>query len=789
MVEHFDVAIVGAGPGGVSAGINASHHNLSHVVLEKGEIANTIHEYQLRKHVMAEPGKLPLAGHLSFRAGTREQVLQTWEQAVREANVNVRQRVHVSRIKKSEGLFKVFYGEGHCTCQSLILALGVGGTPRKQGVPGEDLPHVAYRLADPDAFQDRDILVVGAGDAAIEHALVLAERNRVSIINRGGGFPRAKDANAARVQDAIESGSIRGYYNTTVARIEPEQTILNTPNGEVTVPCSHLIARLGGIPPRKFIESCGVEFPSSKPGAVPLVDSHYESNVKGLYLIGSLIGYPLIKQAINQGHEVIEHILGNPVEPADQVLIKEKLEILPGSVQENLDRIRLNLPLFRDLSDPQFRELIYESSLRVKNQGQLVFRRNDYSDTLFNIIEGRVLVELPDDDLPEDQWVEIGPGDFFGEMGLLSGRRRSATVHVAEQSLFLETPRKQIQKLINSVDSVKRALDEIFVFRALQTSIFPGVHSKFLKDLSRKAALNHLKKGDVLFKEGDEGDSFHVIRKGEVRISRRINGLNITQTYLPAGNYVGEMSVLNPEPGLREATVTAVVACDTLVIGKPDFLDFVKQHPDARERISRVAEKRRIENLAFQSSESSAKLLDFMLGKGLSDADNVLIIDSDLCVSCDNCEQACAATHNGCSRLDRNGGESFSFIQVPTSCRHCENPLCMLDCPPDALTRQPNGEIIIRDSCIGCGNCQQNCPYGVIQMVHDTPPQGKKSLFSSWFKPRVKEEGPPKAAKCDMCIGLKGGPACVRSCPTGAAMRVEPAKLFELAGQTQGFWK
>jgi Fe-S-cluster-containing hydrogenase component 2 len=170
-----------------------------------------------------------------------------------------------------------------------------------------------------------------------------------------------------------------------------------------------------------------------------------------------------------------------------------------------------------------------------------------------------------------------------------------------------------------------------------------------------------------------------------------------------------------------------------------------------------------------------------MMGEGVTDADNFLLIDSDLCVGCDNCEKACAATHNGHSRLDRKGGKNYANIQVPISCRHCENPLCMLDCPPDALARKPNGEVIIRDSCIGCGNCIRNCPYGVIQLVYDTPGGGGFSLLEMLgLKKKKKEKGPAKAAKCDLCEQLPGGPACVRSCPTGAAIRVNPRQMLQI---------
>lgn len=152
MLEHFEIAIIGGGPGGISASVNAAQHGIKHVLFEKAEIANTIHQYQLRKHVMAEPTKLPLVGDVGFQAGTREEILDVWNQSLEKNKVNVKQPAEVSKIEKTDGGFKVFFGSDHCTCDSIVLSMGAMGSPRKMGVPGENLPHVAYRIGDPDEF-------------------------------------------------------------------------------------------------------------------------------------------------------------------------------------------------------------------------------------------------------------------------------------------------------------------------------------------------------------------------------------------------------------------------------------------------------------------------------------------------------------------------------------------------------------------------------------------------------------------------------------------------------------
>jgi len=182
-------------------------------------------------------------------------------------------------------------------------------------------------------------------------------------------------------------------------------------------------------------------------------------------------------------------------------------------------------------------------------------------------------------------------------------------------------------------------------------------------------------------------------------------------------------------------------------------------------------------------SGSSSGLIKFLMEQGVGEATDVLLIDYSLCVRCNNCETACANVHDGTSRLNREAGPTYEQIHIPASCRHCEHPHCMKDCPPDAIHRSVNGEVFINDSCIGCGNCQNNCPYDVIQMTVQKPYK-RRSIWQVLMGkgPDQAEaqgnEAPKKAVKCDMCKGLIGGPACERACPTGAAWRVNPEDFF-----------
>ena len=195
----------------------------------------------------------------------------------------------------------------------------------------------------------------------------------------------------------------------------------------------------------------------------------------------------------------------------------------------------------------------------------------------------------------------------------------------------------------------------------------------------------------------------------------------------------------------------------------------LKSKPALLERARKDMELRRQTNALIESKKDSiSSVVDlyseqaaFLVAQGLGEATDVLLIDEALCVGCDNCEKACADSHEGLSRLDREAGKTFAHLHVPTSCRHCEHPHCMADCPPNAIHRGPDGEVFINDTCIGCGNCQRNCPYGVIRM--DKVPPKKPSLLSWLFLGNG--PGPKPANSQASRFGFFGGTLSMRITP------------------------
>jgi len=588
---RVDIAIIGAGPAGLAAGAQAARRKISHVVLDSARLAYTIFRYQKGKHVMDEPSELPLRGETgfgAFKASSRETVLQVFEQASREAGTNICAGPGnaVTRISGATGNFVLSLADGRTVlCATLVLATGAGDVRTFQ-VPGANLPHVAYQLDDPEAYSKQTISVVGAGDAGIENALALAKSdNDVSIVNRGADFARAKPQNATDITVAIKGGTITHYANCEVERFEAGAMVLS---GGVRQELDLVIGRLGAIPSRDLLKMIGVQFPSD-PNGIPELSATYETNVPGVFLIGALAGCPLIKQCLNQGYEVIENICGNQLKSADEPLLQQRFAAFADrrSVDEHLQEIKSKVPLLGPLTTLQLRQFVGGSSIVRPRSGERIFSRHDYSDDFYMILSGTVSFQDMDQSGAADAQDHGGPrarlgtagvGEFFGEIGLLSGRRRTATVTAGESCVLLKTPRKLMSTMTKDVPGIKPLIDRAFILHRIRDFAGPEVAPAEVGALADAAVLERFAQGHEIFHQGDESNGLLLIRSGSVTVSIATQEGEVIVGYLPAGNLLGEMTLCSPDTK-RQATVRASVTTEIIRLPIAPLREFLARHP------------------------------------------------------------------------------------------------------------------------------------------------------------------------------------------------------------------
>jgi len=787
---------------------------MRHVLLEKTDhLSDTIYKYQKGKHVMATPSNLVLRSDVDFEAGQREVILGLWDEQIADHKVNVQYHAEVAKIEGEKGAFAITLRSGEVVqAAAVVLAIGTQGNPNKLRCPGADAPMIQYQLDDPGEYYDEHITVIGSGDAGIENALGLgadpAQRNVVTILNRSADFARAKAANVALLEEAEREGRLIVRRETEPAEVKDGELVLSTRDGQEAIRYDRIIARTGSQPPRGFVESMGIEFSSPEPGAFPKLSPVFETTTPGIHVVGALAGYPLIKHCMNQGYDVIEFLNGNAdLKPADEPILAEKFGALPGNrrVEEWLKVFGQNIAILQDLSTLQLRELMLDSTCHAYEPGDVIFRRNDPGSSMFAIAEGSVAVAVN----PADPaiTVAIEQGSIFGEVGLISGRRRGASVRAAEPVIALELSRTAALKLLATSPGAARAVNAISIERQLLQMFGSGLTKADVAPLVASAEVMQARAGQVIVKEGADDKDVFIIRRGSMIVEKQIGDRPVFLSYLPAGSYFDEMAVI--DGSTRTATVKAAIKSELICLPGEGFLELLAKNPTLRERALADMAGRRATNTFIESRKDEfsgavdlySQTAQFLVDNGIGEATDVLLIDEKLCIGCDNCEKACADSHDGLTRLDREAGKTYAHLHVPTSCRHCEHPHCMADCPPNAILRGPDGEVFIDETCIGCGNCQRNCPYGVIRM--DAKPPKKPSLLQwmlfgsgpgpgeapySWRKQAAEQENTPKAklaVKCDMCSGIDGGPACVRACPTGAAIRVAPDKFLTFTKLTE----
>jgi thioredoxin reductase/Pyruvate/2-oxoacid:ferredoxin oxidoreductase delta subunit len=271
--QVLDVIIVGSGPAGLSAGLEALRRGLAYRVLEQGSISDTVRKYPRRKILLAEPVQVPLYGDLWIADSSKETLLQVWETIVANTGLEILTGQRVENVARDGAVFRVSSTAGTHLARHVVLAMGRRGTPRRLGVPGEDLDKVLYDIIEMEAFAGRRVLVVGGGDSAIESAVGLANQDgtEVTLAYRGDAFTRIKDRNQAKIAAAIASGRVRAMFRSVVREIRGDVVVLDVAGETTILPNDDVVIRIGGDAPLAFLERLGVRIVQKEVPLAPRV--------------------------------------------------------------------------------------------------------------------------------------------------------------------------------------------------------------------------------------------------------------------------------------------------------------------------------------------------------------------------------------------------------------------------------------------------------------------------------------------------------------------------------------
>ena len=468
--------------------------------------------------------------------------------------------------------------------------------------------------------------------------------------------------------------------------------------------------------------------------------------------------------------------------------------------------------------------------------GETIVQEDTWESSIFYIlVTGKLDATVVEPNGKQVKVGEVPPGNSFGEMALLSGTPRTATVSVApgtEPALVLEFTRPAI-RLLRKLPKFGKALDRNYrdyglslTLNELDDSAKVEIPQPMLKRLGDAARFAVYEKDHVLFREGDPINRIVFIRNGWVQ---RVSGIefnpkaadlllesdeSVGLDFLGAGTCLGLEAVETAGDWKYTATVR----------GRTEVIEVaVARLRDDRELSSAIvpflrtsAGTDRSQAPTHPSDPRVLKAATREIETGVVDGVNLLVMDMAKCIRCGNCSFACHKVH-GNSRLIRRGihierpfkpnKAPMQSVLVPTVCMHCQDPECLTGCPTGAIARSPSGEIDINSkTCIGCGDCATQCPYDAISMIARPDPKsangtgGFANLFSAFSLGEAKIPEPVTqtenllAIKCNLCHNTGLNPpgakteaySCEENCPTGALVRVNPREYFDEVNQAIG---
>ena len=321
----IDILIVGSGPCGLAVAIEAAKNGLTHLVLEKGSITESLRKYPKRMRFFSTAENIEIGGipfPISGVKATRDEALQYYRKVAGYYKLNFKLFAEVVDIQKIDHHFDVRTAAGDTyRAHKVVIATGYFDFPRQLGVPGEDLPNVSNYYDEPFKYSYTKVVIVGGANSAVEAALELYRHDvDVTIVHKGDDFRQTvKYWLIPDVKNRVREGKIKTKFNSIVREFRTDAVVIeNTETGEIeTLPADFVLSLVGYTPDAAFLKRAGIELKNGS--LVPIYNPDtYETNVPGLYVSGTVIaGIHTEKVFIENGRDhaeaIIDHVLDRPI--------------------------------------------------------------------------------------------------------------------------------------------------------------------------------------------------------------------------------------------------------------------------------------------------------------------------------------------------------------------------------------------------------------------------------------------------------------------------------------------
>lgn len=295
MTNFTEVVIIGGGPIGIACALEAQKRGLTHRILEKGAIVNSLFHYPKNMQFFSSSEKLEIGGvpFISKEAKPkRDEALEYYRRIVTSNQLNIHLFERVEAVTGREGDFTIKTNKSSYTAAFVIVATGFYDLPSLLNVPGENLPKVSHYYKDPHFYAMQDLAVIGASNSAVDAALECYRKGaRVTMIIRGEDVgSRVKYWVRPDIKNRIEEGSIKAFYNSTVKEITEDSVRFEQHGKTHEIPNDFVLALTGYQPNFEFLLNLGVNLSSDGKFYPEYNEDTMETNVSGLFLAGVICG-------------------------------------------------------------------------------------------------------------------------------------------------------------------------------------------------------------------------------------------------------------------------------------------------------------------------------------------------------------------------------------------------------------------------------------------------------------------------------------------------------------------
>ncbi len=295
-LSQYDVIIIGGGPIGLAAGIEAKKAGLKYLILEKGTLVNSLFNYPVNMTFFSTSERLEI-GNVPFVSNNvkpvRAEALEYYRRIVTSFDLKIHLFEEVLEVRKQQSnSFDITTSLSKYECGNVIIATGFYDIPYLLNVEGEDLPKVKHYYDDPHYYAFQKVLVVGAANSAIDAALETWRKGaEVIMVIRGNEISeRVKYWVKPDIENRIKEGSIKAFFNSEIKEIREKEVDISTPDGIVTVQNDWVLAMTGYQPNLDFLRSMGIKIADDGVCTPAYNENSYETNVKGIYLAGVVCG-------------------------------------------------------------------------------------------------------------------------------------------------------------------------------------------------------------------------------------------------------------------------------------------------------------------------------------------------------------------------------------------------------------------------------------------------------------------------------------------------------------------